>query len=717
VAPYFPLWPLPPAGAVDLRDGTARFADTASRPTHEDFWQVRVDHQLSDADSFFVRVTRQTSDQFTPDTIPRWGLTEFVYNTFVTVEEQKIFSAALLNTFRFSFNRRGLGASVNEDPPVDSKLFLVPPDKWKSPFGAPPVMGSIGVPGVTSVGVPRGWFDRKVMYFQTADDLVYNRGEHSFKFGFDWRRIHLNGDNPSRRAGEIGFATIEDFMRGLARTFRGDILPTTDSVRGFRWSLFGWYFQDDWQAHPRLTMNLGLRYEFYTVPYEVNGKIANLRDPLHDTAVTVLGTRDDPWWEKNPSLNSIMPRVGLAWDPTGSGKMAIRAGAGIFYNHIQPELFRQAAFRTAPFALETNISALPGQVPFPDIYDFVVNQGGGQADMFLFPYDYMENPHMIQWNLNLQREILPQTAVTVGYAGSRGLNLFAQPSLNVARAQVVNGRYVFPQNATLANPAWTIALDSTEAMADSWYHSLQVGLQRRFQAGWQLQLSYTHSKTISEADQTAPTFGNDGGGVNYYPDPDMHRSLAAFHTSNVFSASAVWMLPFGSGQRFGSGWTGWTEKVLGGWQLGGILSLSSGPPTSVGTGTPSALSALRFGSQSPDLVAGGNNNPVVGHPDRWFDASQFVFAPSRTIGNVGRNTLIGPGLANLDLSLTKNVQVSERTNVQFRAEFFNLANRANLSLPSTTVFNSSGRPDTGAGFINSTTTTARQIQFGLRIEW
>lgn len=712
VTPYLALWPLPGPGAEDLHDGTAREATARNRPTNEDFWQIRVDHNFSDSDSFFGRFTRQTSDQTTPGDIPQWGSRQFVYNTFVTLEEKKIVSANLLNTVRFSFNRRGLGEQSTEATPVDPKLLLVPPDKWLSPFGSPPVMGNISVSPVTSIGIPRGFFDRKVNYFQTADDLVHNRGAHSLKFGVDWKRNQLNGDNPSRRAGEVGFDSIQNFLRGLANTFRGDILPTTDSVRGLRWHILGFYVQDDWQTSSRLTVNLGLRYEFYTVPTEVNGKISNLRKPHTDKAPT-LGS---PWY-LNPSLKSFMPRIGLAWDPTGSGKMAIRAGAGVFYNQFSADISRQAMWRTAPFALETNISVQPGQIPFPGIYDFVVNQGGGQADIFVFPYDYARNPHMIQWNLNVQREILPQTALTVGYAGSRGLNLMHQVSLNQAKADRVNGRYVFPTNATLINPAFSLALTSLEAGSNSWYHSLQVGLQRRFQAGWQLQLSYTHSRTMDQSSQIGPTFDNQGGGVSYYWDPMMRRSLAAFHVKDAFSSGWIWMLPFGSGQRFGSSWTGVMDKVLGGWQMGGILRLAAGPPITVSSGTPSALSALRFGTQTPDLVAGKSNSPVLGSPDLYFDTSAFVLAPARTIGNVGRNTLIAPGVATVDLSFTKNTKLTEQSRLQFRAEMFNLFNRANMDLPTAQVFQANGNRNAAAGFISETSTTSRQIQFGLRVEW
>jgi hypothetical protein len=194
----------------------------------------------------------------------------------------------------------------------------------------------------------------------------------------------------------------------------------------------------------------------------------------------------------------------------------------------------------------------------------------------------------------------------------------------------------------------------------------------------------------------------------------MHLSLAAFDVRNVFVASGVWALPFGHGKPLASSWPGWAEKILGGWQAGGIVSLADGPPATISMQTRNDLDLLGLGGETPDLVS-GSNNPVLGDPDRYFDRSGFVLPPARTIGNMGRNTLIAPGLANVDFSLSKTTAVSEAVSVQFRAEFFNLLNRANLASPATEVLDRQGRSRGNAGFISDTTTTARQIQFGLRI--
>jgi hypothetical protein len=307
--------------------------------------------------------------------------------------------------------------------------------------------------------------------------------------------------------------------------------------------------------------------------------------------------------------------------------------------------------------------------------------------------------------------------VTVGYAGSRGLNLTNSVNRNTAHAELIDGRYVFPAGATRPNEAFNLALESKENASDSWYHSLQVEFSRRFRSGWMLQTAYTFSKTVDEASQYQPTFSGDGGGVTYYWVPDLRRGLAAFHVGNRFSATGVWMVPVGAGQRFAANSTGWVNMLLGGWQLGGQLLISDGSPMTIGMGARPDLAALGLGSDNPDLISGGDNNPVIGDPDRYFDISQFAFPPARTIGNLGRNTLIGPGLVTVDLGVTKNAVLSERMRLQVRLEIFNLLNRANLGAPSTSVFNASGRPVGNAGFIASTSTSARQIQLGTRLEW
>jgi hypothetical protein len=711
ILPYFALWPTPGPTAVDLGDGTTREGITLSRPIDEDYYQVRIDHSFSDSDSIYGRFTYEDSAQNRiAEQMDSWKTRDLAENRFLTIEHQHVFSASFLNTFRFGYGRRRTGENAYEDcSTCDPSLKFVPDEFWQAPLGADPAQGRIQIPDISAPGIGAqhngaGWLNSLTDNFNYMDDMIYNRGAHALKFGFSLWRIHTGGANPSRPGGIFEFDSLTHFLQDDPSVFRGGILPGIDAERELQMDIIGWYIQDDWQITPNLTANLGVRHEFYTVPIEVDGKISNLISPLTDTEVTVLGTRGDAWF-KNPSLASIMPRLGLAWDPTGSGKTSIRAGAGLFYNHIQPDVFRRALFRSTPFMKETNLRG--GGFPFIGIFDAVVN--GGLANEDMQPFDYnMQNPHMYQWNLNLQQEILPGMAASIGYVGNRGVNQMIQTCVNSATAANVDGRLV-AQTSQRPNqaPAFRgLCLLQQQASSYASHHGLQLGLERRFLDGFQLQVSYTFSRTVNEASQVNGLYGNDGNGVSYYPDPSLYRGLAAYHVANVFSTSGVWQLPFANNLD------GVAGGILGGWQLSGIMSLADGPPTSLEVTRPRGLSATLNGrSQKPDLVPGRDHNPVLGGPDRYFDRSAFTTPPRNHIGNVGRSTLIAPGVANVDLSFTKNSAVGEYVNLQFRAEFFNIFNRANFALPNERITSGSW------GRIDRTTLTSRQIQFGLRIEF
>ena len=713
VLPYLTLWPVAPADAVDLGDGRARYSVINAQPTHEDFYQLRVDHNFSGSDSVFGRVTRQTSGRKTPGEIARWRSDDGVYNTFATGEYKKIVSNQMLNTFRFGFNRRGITAFSYEDPGVDPAMLLVPKNKWSYPLGSVPVMGGMAVTGLTGLGIGRGWVDRYVNRFQFVDSAVYTRGGNTFKVGVDVLHMRMGGFNSARPAGNLTFGSVESLLVGQPRQFGGGIRAEADWYRSIMWNTVGSYAQWDWEIKSRATVNLGVRHEFYTVPREKDGKTANLRDWRNDKKLTF----GDPWW-KNPSFKNVSPRVGLAWDPTGSGKTAIRAGAGLFENLIQPEMFRMFPYRTPP-AIETVFAAPEGVIPFPEgLFDYMIGLGSQQGQVFVFPYEDMGNARMWQWNMNVQREILPNTGVTVGYVVSRGVDLYQQVALNTAVANQVNGRYVFPSNAGRPNPAFDVNLQSPRNIGKSWYKSLQVEMQRRMSSGWQMGLAYTLADSQDTASAYTPTF--DGAGANgsgYVYDIMMGKALSSFHVRQRISANGVWQLPFGQGRHFGSDWPTWVDTIAGGWQVSGIMNFADGSPIEVSIGARSDLAAIGLEFDRPDLKAGGNANPVVGDPDHYFDVSQFVFPAQRTIGSLGRNTLITAGIATVDLGMSKNITFSDTQRMQFRFEVFNLLNRANMGIPDTTVFNNRGVATAGAGFIASTSTAARQIQLGLRFDW
>lgn len=246
------------------------------------------------------------------------------------------------------------------------------------------------------------------------------------------------------------------------------------------------------------------------------------------------------------------------------------------------------------------------------------------------------------------------------------------------------------------------------ADTDSFYNSLMVGVSKRYAQGLQLQASYTFSRTVDEGSgtQTAGDYDSEVGTQINWENHKMNRGLAAFHVAHNFVLTSTYDLPIGSQ------WTGAAGMLAKGWQIGGILSLGGGFPFTVTEDSSSSRDATAGGNR-PELLPHASNNPVLGGPDKYFDASVFTQVAPGFYGNVGRNTVIGPGSATFDLSLVKMFPISEGKSLQFRSELFNLFNRANFGIPSRTVFDGSGRVGS-AGRITRTTSTSRQVQFGLK---
>lgn len=702
VVPYLALWPQP-NGAL-FPDGTGEHIFSYSQPTDEDFFQIRGDHQFSDKDAFFARYTFMDSDRLRFASFLTDSTLDINREQFVTLEERKIFSSNWLNLFRFGFSRT-TPSEVAQQEPLNPALRFVP---------TAPFVGSIDVRGVDGLGQGITKDLRFINRFQFIDDVSYSRGDHSIKFGINWERIQFNGDNPARDAGNYTFNSIRDFLLATPRRFRGSILPgRSDAIRGIRQNLIGLYLQDGWRVTPRFTLSAGVRYEFITVPTEVNGKVANIRggiDLLHQATLSDI-TVGDPYF-RNPSLWNFAPRLSFAWDLLGDGKMALRGGFGVFHYQVTQTWFRTTIFRMPPFLVELQATS---NVPFPDIYQVVQRgliQSSARPAPDMVQYGLGKNPYMMQYNLNLQREVLPSMVVTLGYVGSRGISLPAVADVNVPVGQLQSGRLFFPQRAR-PNPNFDDIRYRYPA-ASSWYHSLQLGINRRFTAGFHAQASYTYSKSLDEisGNQTAGDFTGDTGWVPYYHNIKMHKGLSSFDVRNNLVVNFIYDLPFGAGQRFGSSASGPAKFLWSGWQVGGIATMSDGPSANIGISSRMTNLGLRI--EYPDLRPGASNNPVLGGPDQYFDPKAFLFPPDRTFGNLARNTLIAPGVATFDFSLTKNTFLNETINLQFRAEFFNLLNRANFGIPGTTVFDNQGILQADAGRITSTITTSRQVQFGLK---
>jgi hypothetical protein len=671
---YLDLIPLP--NERSFGDGTGEFVSAASQPTDQNFFTGRVDFRPSEATSVFARYTFDKAAVRAPDALRVVRSDSRSFNRYFTAEATHIVSERTVNTTRFSYNRSDSGTANTFLREVDSSLAFLP--------GQP--LGQISVTGLFSLGPNRFGPSFSVMdLYQFSSDLSRIAGRHSIKAGADHRFYGLLTSRPQSPYGYYQFNSLADFLQArpaaVELTAPGSLLD-----RDWRQSMTAAYFEDTVQLTRRLTVNLGVRYERVSVPEEANGRSANVRDPQHDA----MATRGPMF--TNPSNLNFAPRAGIAWDPFGDGRTSVRSGFGIFYDPLWTDFYANAGNRQAPFY---TLGSVRNPV-FPRA-DAVVNDPGfilGRQDIVAY---HPQNPYVMQYSLSVQRQVWRNTAATLSYSGQRGRRLVRFIDGNQALPQVLeNGRKFFPEGAAPRNPHFTgIRYKATDGQ--SFYNALLASLEHRFARGLQLQVNYAFSRNIDDGSISVTQ-----GGDNDLPqDPDSRkaeRGLSNYDVRHYFVAH-------------------WTHELGRGWQWSAITSLSSGNPFSVLVGYDRARARFQAGSspQRPDLAPGASNNPILGGPDRYFDPSAFTLPEAGFYGNLGRNTLTGPGLANVDLSLSKRFRLTEGAALQFRAEAFNLFNRPNFAIPSQrTVFSGAGRVGS-AGRITSTTTPARQLQFGLKL--
>jgi len=681
VRPYLDLWPLP--NGKDFGDGRAELIQTASQPTDQVYASGRLDHRFSDNDAAFVRYTYDQSERLTPFDLTYMGQPERSKNQFVTFEEQKVFSPRLFNTFRVGFARNFKAL----DPGVSS-LDISPPAGFVPGFRV--FDSEILVTGLSEFGVadaPRVWATNKLQF---SDQAVWRLGNHALKFGLELIRFQQNIEQNSNNGGEYQFTSLTNLLRGTSRRFRAR-LPGADQTRGIRTTYLGWYVQDDFTVAPRLTLNLGLRHEVHTGPTEVDGQCSNVDDI--QSPVPRVGCPLFPTFAKN-----FAPRLGFAWNVTGTGKTALRGGAGLYYSEMSASSYYTSMTNQPPFTQVADVR----NPTFPNAYAVITQSGAPQ--LRVNPNGpFTAVPSTVQFSLTLQQELAGRTVASVGYAGSIGRNWITRGQENVAQSVIQpDGRKFFPLNAPLISPFWGEVRRVTTNV-DTSYHGLLVELRRRFSARFSAQAAYTFSKAID----TLP-FTVSGDVLDFY-DVERDIGLSDSDIRHNFSAGYVWELPNVSSPL--------ADKFIGGWQVGGIVSLSSGRPFSPRVGFN--ISRDQRGNpdaERPNLAAGASSNPVLGGPNQYFDPMAFELQAPGFYGNVGRNTIIGPGFATVDFSLSKSFRYGGEKRLQFRAEVFNALNRANFGLPDPVVFDSSGR-NPSAGRISTTVGTARQVQLGLKMHF
>lgn len=700
VKPYLDLlFPLP--NGKSLGGGAAQYLFTRPQPTNEYFGQGRIDHRFSMTDSLFVRYTFDNGNVDRPpvNKPPVTNTKERSRNQYVTLEEQHAFGPALLNTARLGYNRSTSESSNERTVDIPPSMTWIP----GQPLGYLTVTGLV-TEAFGDYRLPR---NDHLNTWDFNDTLFLSRGAHSLRTGFTGQRLDYNQNTTSQVGGIVTFTGVQNFLLGTPASFDFAVPGKIDPNRGYRQSLFAFYAQDDIRLRKNLMVNLGLRYEFVTVPSEVNGKISNLRN-VTDSKLTVGAP-----WIGNPSLKNFAPRVGFAWDPFSTGKTSIRGGFGIFYDEILPKYYFFSGSLNPPFTTRTSLQA----PPFPNLLANFDPNGFFPFQLQTVNYN-LQSSYVMQFNLSAQRSLPGNWDLTAGYSASRGLHLFRIGDANLAPETVVNGIKVYQPALGRRNPNFG-SITQRISDAQSYYNALQLSAVKRFSAGLRAQFSYTFSRSIDDSSGVNSQDYSDGStySLDYY-DRKADRGLSTFWAKNVFTGNWSYELPFGKSLK------GAAAVLAKGWQWNGIATVQSGQPFEVrlGFNRSGNLNTVNYSMhERPSLAPGYSNNPILGGPDRYWDINAFILQPANQRGNLGRNTLIGPGIVNFDTSLAKSFALDEKRHLEFRGEVFNLPNHPNFAIPSgRTAFSnidSSGRgvvaPDWGV--ISSTVTTSRQVQLGLKL--
>jgi carboxypeptidase family protein/TonB-dependent receptor-like protein len=746
VRPYLDLYPVPGQGNTIVKDfgnGAVQISGSSHTVTNDDFALLRIDHTFSGGKAGTLSGTYNYDNGDSSSETPPGVLGDLVAQGFtsrkhvISLNHTGIWSPTILNEFKFGYSF----TNPVQDIPLTSEDF--------SSLATRPgrnILGEIVVSPLSNIGFRQGSSDYGQKVFSGKEGLSISHGNHSFRMGVDFEHYAYSQISCSRGCfGNYTFNNIASFLQ--AQPLQLDIqLPGKENPPRYMNQIFmGSYFQDNWNVRPYLTLNLGLRHEFVTVPNEENGLISAMKSP-YDPYMwvtkaaqklypneTFMGTIDG--FYTNATLKSFSPRFGFAFAP-GSKKTSVRGGFGVFYEHPMLYNLRTNIQDTPPFSqsgqiLSADAAAAGVPLTFPNAFSSPALLGflkGGSLTARVT--DFNQKPaYIYRWSLTVQRELQGGWVVIAGYTGSRALHLWQQgePNINkwIGWPVQPTGQKIFPLRGTpqfqgRINPNWS-EIRYQYPNANSYHNDLAAGAQKRLSHGLVMQLAYTYSKTVDDGSGVTSTGDNfvQGQRNDYAWDMKLKRGLSSFDVRHSFTSNFSYNIPAVQG------WNGFKGAVGKGWQINGILSVNSGFPFSVEENRTTQVNAIgNRDNLRPNLVPGGNKNAVnPGHPDNYIDPSQFVLAQVGTFGNLGRNTLISPGLIQFDGSIFKSFTLRENHKLNFRAEFFNLFNRPNFAappgggsgtLPSTMLVNTDGSANPSFGQITSTRTSARQIQFALR---
>ena len=705
---YYPL--------TNINVTGSNYVNVVSNLGDMDQYGLKTDFNISSKDTLSLRFQSQNRNSTAYSVMPLSGQVYPMTVRNIVLSEIHTFGPALMNELRLAYNYNNVFASqeTTADAVAQTEFGLQNTDTRPEMRGLP----QIGITGLSGLGGANGGFrpeGGKDHLWQFVEGITWTRGRQTIRAGVDIRKFHYRGINAGQVRGTTNFngqfsgSAVADFLLGAAVTAgggQGDMIHYQLSTD------FGAFVQDDIHLTSRLTVNLGIRWEYYQPPVDVHGLNRQVWLDLYNTGQFLLASKGEvPPGVFQPDKNNVAPRLGIAWRVMP--KTVVRAAFGMFYNggmpirneldflhNFSPPYAPLSSIQSDPSTptinlardvippmLSFDIACCPKQFPAPSLSPFTVDRKAN-------------TPYVEQWNFGIQHDLGHNLLVDAGYVGSHGIKLWgrlipnqAEADLNLANPTPIQGRRPFP---------WIGAVTVLAPAFSSWYQSAQLKVEKRYSNGLLFLASYTFSKNLDMFTSTA------GEGVTDRHNLALDKGLSPNNVAHRLVASGVWDVPFGHGRHYGAAVNRFANAALGGWGVNWITTFQTGNPVDI----RSPISNNRGGGiVRPNLVCdptSGSGNRTV---DRWFNIGCFVAQPFGAIGNSGRDPVIGPGFANWDLAAFKTFTLmpEDRLNLQFRAEFFNAFNHTQFQGPDSWTLNTATFGKIVAA------NRPRELQFGLRL--
>ena len=702
VLPLLALWPV--ANGPELGNGIAEAFSHPEERIREDFGTTRFDANLNPRDQVVAVYTIDDSGANTPTQNPLSWVTEGLREQVVSMQEQHIFSPALLNTARFGFSRAAY--VFNGTTPISLPGWVA-----GKPIGALVISGSTasnGASQITQAGTNVGSNNTTARNLFTLDDHAYwSKGRHQIEAGAWLQRVQSNDLLAQDQYGQASFSTLASFLQGTVATFT--VVPSPTEL-GWRSLEGAWFVEDTVKIASRVEFRAGFRAESTNGWNEAQGRASN-----YAIANGVLQTQPfigNSALTTNRAVFLPNPRVGFAWDVFGNGRTAVRGGFGLYHGLLDTldyRLDQTAPFNTAESIKNVAVSELNITPGTPPPAGALISPSNVQPDI--------STPAVLEWSLRVEQAVAPHTTLTAGYVGSHSYHQILSEDMNEPVPQFLpNGSAYYPPGSKDANPSLANST-SWVSQGVGLYNALEIDVRCSFAHGLQFRGDYTFSKNLDDGSAwNTSVSGNTPAYVEFPLHPKLDWGPAATDVRHVAAINASYDLPFGQDRRFFGHAPQPARFLASGWTASGILNVNSGFPFSPQLGYNPTGNGDTRNPVRPNWNPAFHGQLYQRTAAEYFNPNAFLPPATGTYGNVSRDSLTGPGLSELDFSAAKTSSLGENLHLQFRAEFFNIVNHTNFLTPNEVVYASAtGGISPTAGLVTATSTSSRQIQFGAKL--